>query len=70
MKAKKNLNHAVCCLHVALLSPKSMRRAAGLLITHVFKVYEINHDSFLSILAVWTEISCLTGHRMDKASLA
>jgi hypothetical protein len=55
--------------HVALHSPKCMRRAAGLLVTHVLKVYEINHESFLSILAVWTEISCLTGRRMHTASL-
>ena len=35
-------------LVVALLSPKCMRRAAGLLVTRVFKVYEINHESFPS----------------------
>ena len=40
--------------HVALHSPKCMRRAAGLLVTHVLKLYEINPlapELFFLILA-------------------
>jgi branched-subunit amino acid transport protein AzlD len=57
-----------CCTAVAEVYEESSW-IAELLVTHVFQVHEINRESFLSILAVRTDIYCLTDRRINTASL-